>query len=135
MGNIEILVEIIVRPGAGYLWTKKFAREKIGLLGIFGFFSILLGVVDILAPLLITDMTSFIIYAGVFATVNAAPISLTTACYAEVVPLYLLSDALALTCMMECPGVFGMPLLAAYLADITGNMSVPLYVAGVLICL
>ena len=67
--------------------------------------------------------------------VNAAPISLTTACYAEVVPLTMLSEALALTCLLECAGVFGMPILAGKIADQTGNMGVPLYVAGSLICL
>ena len=42
----------------------------------------------------------------------------------------LLSDALAITCLFETVGVFGMPMFAGYLADRTQNMGMPLYVAG-----
>ena len=56
---------------------------------------------------------------------NAAPISLTTACYMETVPIEYFSNAMAFTCLLECLGVFGMPMLAGHIADSTKNMSVP----------
>ena len=65
------------------------------------------------------------IFKVVFATVNAAPISLTTACYMETVPIEYFSNAMAFTCLLECIGVFGMPMLAGHIADSTNNMSVP----------
>ena len=61
---IYFQVEIFIRPGAGYLWTLDFARNKIGLLAILGSFCIILGITDILAPVVISDIATFITFAG-----------------------------------------------------------------------
>ena len=55
-------IEIFVRPSAGYLWTKDFAR-KIGLLGIAGFFHGLLGALNVIAGLFLSTEKQFQIYS------------------------------------------------------------------------
>ncbi|CAG5098028.1 Oidioi.mRNA.OKI2018_I69.XSR.g15338.t1.cds [Oikopleura dioica] len=124
------LFPVIVPPSAGYLWTKDFAR-KIGLLGIAGFFHGLLGALNVIAGLFLSTETQFQIYSMILPVVNAAPISLMTACYSDCVPIELLSYALALTCLIECIGVFGMPIFAASLADKTGKMNTAVLVSGI----
>ena len=59
-----ILAEVFVRPGAGYLWSNDFARNRIGHLNILGVFHILLGIIDMVAPLLISDSVGFLVYGG-----------------------------------------------------------------------
>ena len=59
---IMAFIEIFVRPTAGYLWSKDFAR-KIGLLGISGIFHGLLGVLNIVAGLFISSEMQFQIYS------------------------------------------------------------------------
>ena len=60
----KILAEVFVRPGAGFLWSNDFARNRIGHLNILGVFHILLGIIDMVAPLLIRDSMGFLIYGG-----------------------------------------------------------------------
>ena len=55
----------------------------------------------------------------IFAVLNAAPISLTTSCYGDVVPLHLFAEAISITCIFECIGVFAMPNVAGKLTDMT----------------
>ena len=59
-----ILAEVFVRPGAGYLWSNDFARNRIGHLNILGGFHIVLGIIDMVAPLLIRDSIGFLVYGG-----------------------------------------------------------------------
>ena len=59
-----ILAEVFVRPGAGYLWSNDFARNRIGHLNILGGFHIVLGIIDMVAPLLIRDSVGFVVYGG-----------------------------------------------------------------------
>ena len=59
-----ILAEVFVRPGAGYLWSNDFARNRIGHLNILGGFHIVLGIIDMVAPLLIRDSVGFLVYGG-----------------------------------------------------------------------
>ena len=56
--------------------------------------------------------------------INAAPISLTTSCYGDVVPLHLFAEAISITCIFECVGVFAMPNVAGKIADITTRFGV-----------
>ena len=59
-----ILAEVFVRPGAGYLWSNDFARNRIGHLNLLGGFHIVLGIIDMVAPLLIRDSVGFVVYGG-----------------------------------------------------------------------
>ena len=43
-------------------------------------------------------------------------------CFADVVPGYMIAEAMSITCLFECIGVFTMPNIAGRVADITGNM-------------
>ena len=60
----KILAEVFVRPGAGYLWSSDFARNRIGHLNILGMFHIVLGIIDMVAPLLVGDSIGFLAYGG-----------------------------------------------------------------------
>ena len=106
-----------------------------GHLWILGLFSIALGVHDFLAPFWITTKLQFLVYGVLFAVLNAAPISLTTSCYGDVVPLHLFAEAISITCIFECIGVFTMPNVAGRLADVTHSMASPVHIAGVLIAI
>ena len=81
---------------------------------------------------MVTSATTLTMYGIIFGILHAAPVSLTVACYAEVVPISILSDALSVTTLLEAIGVFGSPLLAGKIADET-NMASPMYLGGSLI--
>ena len=56
--------EVFVRPVSGYLWSNDFARNRIGHLNILGVFHIVLGIIDMVAPLLIGDSVGFLVDGG-----------------------------------------------------------------------
>lgn len=56
------VIEVFVRPPAGWLWSKDFAR-KIGLLGISGIFHGCLGLLNIIAGLFVSTEAQFLLYS------------------------------------------------------------------------
>jgi len=56
------VIEVFVRPPAGWLWSKNFAR-KIGLLGISGIFHGCLGLLNIIAGLFVSTEPQFLLYS------------------------------------------------------------------------
>ena len=50
--------------GTTSLWSNDFARNRIGHLNILGGFHIVLGIIDMVAPLLIRDSVGFLVYGG-----------------------------------------------------------------------
>lgn len=126
-------IDIISRPLGGYICSTSFVRDKLGTFETFTVSVIGLGLVNVLAPLYVSDFASFGVYGILFGLCFGLTIGVEWSNVAELVDTDILSDAITFIQLETSIGVFVSPLLGGIVSDRTGDFSYVFYIAGFLL--